>query len=79
MLRARGAWPRDRRARKCCDEIAPPHSITSSAVASSEGGSSKPSALAALRLITNSNATEFSLLVAGPFVVSGYKKHGVFH
>ena len=36
-------------------ELAPPHSITSSAVASSVGGKVKPSALAALRLITNSN------------------------
>ncbi len=32
-----------------------PHSITSSAVASSDGGMVRPSALAVLRLITNSN------------------------
>jgi hypothetical protein len=35
------------------DELAPLHSITSSARASSIGGTSKPSALAVLRLITN--------------------------
>src|SRR6516162_3386380 len=37
------------------DELAPPHSITSSARASSVGGTSMPSALAVCRLITNSN------------------------
>jgi len=37
------------------DELAPPHSINSSAVASSEGGIVKPRALAVLRLMTNSN------------------------
>src|SRR5262249_60501601 len=36
------------------DELAPPHSITSSARASSVGGTSRPSAFAVLRLITNS-------------------------
>ena len=36
------------------DELAAPHSITSSARASSIGGTSRPSALAVLRLITNS-------------------------
>ena len=36
-------------------EIAPPHSITSSATASSAGGMVRPSALAAFRLIRNSN------------------------
>src|SRR3954462_987901 len=37
------------------DELAPLHSITSSANASSIGGTSSPSALAVLRLITSSN------------------------
>src|SRR5262249_49710744 len=36
------------------DELAPPHSITSSARASSEGGTVRPRAFAVLRLITNS-------------------------
>ena len=36
------------------DELAPSHSITSSAWASSVGGTSRPSALAVLRLITSS-------------------------
>src|SRR5262249_53526855 len=36
------------------DELATPHSITSSARASSVGGTSKPSVLAVLRLITSS-------------------------
>ena len=35
--------------------IAPAHSITSSARASSDGGTSRPSAFAALRLMTSSN------------------------
>src|SRR5262245_60679239 len=48
------------RERPCCraaeqrDELAALHSITSSARASSVGGTSTPSALAALRLITSS-------------------------
>src|SRR5262249_33586374 len=36
------------------DELAPLHSITSSARASSVGGTSRPSALAVFKLITNS-------------------------
>jgi len=40
---------------QCPDKIAPPHSITSSARASSVGGIVRPSALAAFRLITSSN------------------------
>src|SRR5215471_629086 len=36
------------------DELAPPHSSTSSARASSIGGTSRPSALAVLRLMTSS-------------------------
>src|SRR6266446_9779833 len=43
--------PRDCRAAEQRDELAPVHSITSSARASSIGGTSSPSALAVLRLI----------------------------
>src|SRR5262249_18422658 len=48
-----------KRPRCCCatekrDELPSPHSITSSARASSVGGTSKPSDLAVLRLITSS-------------------------
>ena len=56
-----GARPRPRPdARMCGGEVSstplhlPPHSITSSARASSVGGTSRPSALAVLRLIDNS-------------------------
>src|SRR5882724_11036156 len=45
----------DCRATEQGDERAPPHSITSSARASSIGGTSSPSALAVCRLITSSN------------------------
>ena len=55
LLRARRERPRRRRAAEQRDELAPPHSITSSARASSIGGTSRPSALAVLRLITSSN------------------------
>src|SRR5262249_10261201 len=54
------ASARSRRDRPCSrpaderDELAPPHSITSSARASSVGGTSRPSVLAVLRLITSS-------------------------
>jgi hypothetical protein len=54
LLRARRERPR-RRAAKQDDDLTPPdHSITSSARASSETGTSRPSALAALRLMTSS-------------------------
>src|SRR5262249_11593801 len=48
---------------RCCaagqrDELAPLHSITSSASASSLSGMVRPSALAVLRLITNSNLVD---------------------
>src|SRR5215510_8310770 len=49
-----GEWPRVSRATHQRDEIAPLHSITSSARASTEAGTSSPSALALLRLITSS-------------------------
>ena len=51
----RGERPPDRQAAKKCDELPPPHSITSSARASSAGGTVIPSALAVFRLITSSN------------------------
>src|SRR5215831_2892860 len=53
-LRARRERPRCRAAEQC-DELAPLHSITSSASASNLSGTSSPSAFAVLRLITNSN------------------------
>src|SRR5262249_2949845 len=56
LLRARCERPRRRRAAKERDELAPPnHSITSSAMASSVGGTSRPRAFAVCRLIRNSN------------------------
>ena len=55
LLRARRERPRRRRAAEQRDELAPLHSITSSARASSVGGTSRPSALAVLRLMTSSN------------------------
>src|SRR5262249_3894530 len=54
LLRARGERPRGCTAEQG-DERAAIHSITSSARASSVGGMVRPSALAALRLITSSN------------------------
>src|SRR5262249_20633112 len=55
LLRARRERPRGCRAAKKEGELAPPnHSITSSARASSVGGTCRPSALAVLRLITSS-------------------------
>src|SRR5262249_21062542 len=53
LLRARRERPR-RRAAEQRDELAPFHSITSSARASNEAGTSRPSAFAVLRLITSS-------------------------
>src|SRR5262245_39206905 len=54
LLRPRRERPRDR-AGKQGDELAPSHSITSSASASSLSGIWRPSAFAVFRLITNSN------------------------
>src|SRR5215831_11678018 len=54
LLRARRERPR-RRAAKQRDELASSHSITSSARASSVVGTSMPSVLAVMRLITSSN------------------------
>src|SRR5262245_50332158 len=49
--------PRSRRAAEQRDELASPHSITSSARASMVGGMMMPSSFAVLRLMTNSNFT----------------------
>src|SRR5262249_12406387 len=54
LLRARRERPRRRAAEQRDELAARGHSITSSARASSVGGTSKPSALAVLRLITSS-------------------------
>src|SRR5450759_5124293 len=54
LLRARCKRPRSRAAEKR-NELASPHSITSSARARSIGGTVRPSAFAVLRLITSSN------------------------
>src|SRR5262245_25522816 len=53
-LRERTQRPSSRAAADEDDELAPSHSITSSARASTVGGTSRPSALAVLRLITSS-------------------------
>src|SRR5262245_25997326 len=56
LLRARRERPSCGRAAEQRDELAPPdHSITSSARARSVGGTSRPSARAVTRLMTNSN------------------------
>src|SRR5262249_3944190 len=54
LLRARRERPRRRSAAEQRDEGAAPHSITSSARASTVGGISRPSALAVFRLTTSS-------------------------
>src|SRR5262249_9440968 len=54
LLRSCRERPGGRRAAKQCDELAALHSITSSARASSVGGTSMPSALAVLRLMISS-------------------------
>src|SRR5262249_12846041 len=57
LLRADHEWPRDRRTAEQGDERAAFHSITSSARASNDGGSSIPRAFAVFVLITSSNFT----------------------
>src|SRR5262249_62007256 len=58
LLRSRRKRPRGCRAADERDERAAFHSITSSARASSVGGTSRPSALAVLRLMINSNLVD---------------------
>src|SRR6266568_2888061 len=53
LLRACRERPRDYSAANKRNELAPPHSITSSARASTWGGSSRPSVFAVLRFITS--------------------------
>src|ERR1700730_17749117 len=55
LLSSNGAGQRQSSTGNYANEIATPHSITSSAAASSAGGMLRPSALAAFRLIRNSN------------------------
>src|SRR6516225_8482317 len=55
LLRPRRERPRCYRAAEQRDELAPRHSITSSAMESTSPGMVRPSALAVLRLITNAN------------------------
>src|SRR5215475_3649565 len=55
LLRARRERPRCSRAAEQRDELAPLHSITSSAMASTPGGIMRPSVLAVLRLTMSSN------------------------
>ena len=54
LLRARPERPRGRRAAEQRDELASPHSMTSSAATSRPGGTVRPSAFAVLRLMTSS-------------------------
>ena len=58
LLRARRERPRRRRTAEKRDELAPPHSITSSARASRDGGTVRPSILAVSVLMTNSNLVD---------------------
>src|SRR5262249_37610251 len=54
LLRVRRERPRGRRAAEQRDELAPLHSITSSAVCRNGSGMVRPSAFAVLRLMTSS-------------------------
>src|SRR5262249_900488 len=58
LLRARCQRPRRCRAAEKRDELAPLHSITSSARASRLSGTARSSAFVACRLITNSNLVD---------------------
>src|SRR5262249_17064680 len=55
LLRSCRQRPRSRRAAEQRDEVAPFHSITSSAIASRPEGMARSKALAVCRLMTNSN------------------------
>src|SRR5262245_34813557 len=55
LLRARRERPHSGRTAEQRDELAAPHSITSSAVASSACGTLRPRTFAVCRLMTNSN------------------------
>ena len=60
LLGARRERPRGRHAENG-DELAPVHSITSSASASNLSGISRPSAFAVFRLMTNSNLVDWQI------------------
>src|SRR5437763_4547250 len=64
---ARDERPRGRRAAKQRDELASRHSITSSARCCRNQGTSRPSALAVLRLITSSNFVGCSTGISAGF------------
>ena len=68
LLRPCRDRPRRRRAAKERDELAPLHSITSSASASSVGATSSPSALAVVWLMTRSNLVGCSTGISAGFV-----------
>src|SRR5580693_9397099 len=58
LLRPRRERPRDGTAAETRDDLAPPHSITSSARPSSESGTGRPSALAVFRLMYSSTLVD---------------------
>src|SRR5262249_42477574 len=60
LLRARRERPHGRSATEKRDELAPLHSITSSAMASTPGGTVRPSAPAVFMLMTSSNLVGWS-------------------
>jgi hypothetical protein len=60
LLRARRQRPRGRRAAHERNELAPIHSITSSAVTSRDGGTVRPSMRAVWLLMTSSNFADCS-------------------
>src|SRR5262249_15042798 len=68
LLRAYREWPCDRNAAHEGNELASPHSITSSAATRSVCGTVRPSALAVLRLITNSYFVGCSTGMSAGFV-----------
>jgi len=58
LLSCGDEWPRCRRAAQDCDELAPPHSIISSARASNIGGRSSPRTRTVGKLMTSSNLVD---------------------
>src|SRR5262249_32647583 len=68
LLRARRKRPRDCRATKEGDELAPSHSITSSARSRKASGIVRPIALAVVRLTTSSNFVGCSTGISAGFV-----------